>query len=424
MKKEIVKAINDNSKKISKTITPYIKEGQKVAKEIGKNIKKESTKTVKKISKTIEKSITKAIEENNGTNIMNYIDYYGDYTFDEKKFNELDNVIFSLLSYIDYTNVLDNTSKTKKTIKEVSDELFSIHTKTELNDNILAVRNTHKLIKKMAKFNRYKNLLMYAFTRKDDNITQFSAVSIEINKHLVYVSYEGTDHQISGWEEDCKMAYNFPVEAHTLAKNYLDKHYTFRNVKIITGGHSKGGNLAMVASMYANYFVKKKIIKIYSNDGQGLRKAQIDSRYYKKIKNKLVHIIPNYSIVGLLLRHEKNYIVVKSSKIGFAAHDAMSWQVSYDHFIKDKLSRSSKVFEEGFESWLDKYDDEKRKLFVKSFFDLLRQNNITTLLQFKKQKDLIIKLIKSSKTLDPIVKEMTTDLVKVITKTNLEYPFF
>ena len=409
MKKEIVKAINDNSKKISKTIKPYIKEGKKVA---------------KKISKTLEKSITKAIEENNGTNIMNYIDYYGEYTFDDKKFNELDNIIFSILSYIDYTKVLDDTSKTRKTIKEVSDELFSVYTKTELDNNILSVRSAHKLLKKMAKSNRYKNLYMYAFTRKDDNITQFSAVSIEINKHLVYVSYEGTDHQVSGWEEDCKMAYNFPVEAHILAKKYIDKHYTFRNVKIITGGHSKGGNLAMVASMYANYFAKKKIIKIYSNDGQGLRKAQIDSKYYKKIKNKLIHIIPNYSIVGLLLRHEKNYIVVKSNKIGFAAHDAMSWQVSYDHFVKDKLSRSSKVFEEGFESWLDKYDDEKRKLFVKSFFDLLRQNNITTLLQFKKQKDLIIKLIKSSKTLDPIVKEMTTDLVKVITKTNLEYPFF
>ena len=33
-------------------------------------------------------------------NIYNYLEYYGEFSFKDKPFNEIDNVIFSLLSYI------------------------------------------------------------------------------------------------------------------------------------------------------------------------------------------------------------------------------------------------------------------------------------------------------------------------------------
>ena len=201
---------------------------------------------------------------------------------------------------------------------------------------------------------------MYNYEYVGDEASQFSCVTFEINKKLLYVAYEGTDQLISGWEEDCKMAYEFPVKAHVLAKNYL-RRFIFTSSKIIIGGHSKGGNLALVASMYCNYFVKRKIIKIYSNDGQGLRKSQLESKYYSKIEDRYVHIIPNNSIVGLLLRHKNNYIVVKSSKTGILAHDATTWLVEDDHFKYDKLSRLSRVFDEGFSNWLNMYDDEKEK---------------------------------------------------------------
>ena len=354
-------------------------------------------------------------------NIMDYISYYGNYSFEEKEFNEVDNIIFSVLSYVDYSGIVSNNRKGIK-LSEVA-RIFFLEF-DEKKKELLAIREGIDLLKAVSTSKRFKDIVMSNYLYIGNSESQFSVVSFKINKKLYYVSFEGTDELLSGWEEDCKMAYSFPVEAHVYSKNYLNKNFTFKNCEIIVGGHSKGGNLSLVSSMYCNKIVKKKIKKIYSNDGQGLRLAQIESKQYKSIEKKYIHIIPNYSIVGLLLRHKDNYVVVKSNKKGFLAHSALTWQVSYDHLEKANLSRSSKVFDEGFSKWLDKYDDEKRKLFVKEVFKIFYNNNLKDLNELSLKKDLIFGMIKTSKTLNPIVKEMALDLIKVITKTNLEYPWF
>lgn len=354
-------------------------------------------------------------------NIIDYVSYYGRYSFDEKEFNEVDNVIFSVLSYVDFKGIVSSSKKGIK-LSEVSRIFFSEYNKNK--KELLAIREGIDVLKAVSNTRRFKDILMSNYLYIGNKESQFSVVTFKINKKLYYVSFEGTDELLSGWEEDCKMAYSFPVDAHVYSKNYLNKNFTFKNCEIIVGGHSKGGNLALVSSMYANKIVKNKIKKIYSNDGQGLRLAQIESKHYKSIKNRYIHIIPNYSIVGLLLRHENNYVVVKSNKKGFMAHSALTWQVSFDHLEKANLSRSSKVFDEGFSKWLDKYDDEKRKVFVKEVFKIFYNNDIKDLNEISLKKDLIFGMINTSKTLDPIVKEMAIDLIKVITKTNLEYPWF
>ena len=63
-------------------------------------------------------------------------------------------------------------------------------------------------------------------------------------------------------------------------------------------------------------------------------------------------------------------------------------------------------------------------MFVKAVFDILRENKIETLMQFKDNYKLVSKVLKTSKTVDPKVKDMLKELVKVISKTNLEYPLF
>ena len=45
-------------------------------------------------------------------------------------------------------------------------------------------------------------------------------------------------------------------------------------------------------------------------------------------------------------------------------------------------------------------------------------------MDIKLKKELIVSVVKSSKEIDPIVKEMAMDLLKIISKTNFEYPLF
>ena len=63
-------------------------------------------------------------------------------------------------------------------------------------------------------------------------------------------------------------------------------------------------------------------------------------------------------------------------------------------------------------------------MFVNEIFNILKENNIKTLIQIKENKDVIFEIIKSLKNVDPIVREMLFELLKVLNKTNFEIPLF
>ena len=75
-----------------------------------------------------------------------------------------------------------------------------------------------------------------------------------------------------------------------LTIKYLNKVVSIFDKKVIVAGHSKGGHLAIVSSMYSNFIVRSKIKAIYNFDGPGLREEQIDTKKYRNIENKILHI--------------------------------------------------------------------------------------------------------------------------------------
>lgn len=354
-------------------------------------------------------------------NIIDYINKYGDTTLEEKDLTQIDKLLFSLLSYVKFDGTVSTNSKDKRTLKKVGESYFKVTSKKEIKNQLISIRIAIDIFDKIRTKKRYENLLLYNDIYIGNDSQQFSAVCIEINPNLVYVSYEGTDQLVSGWKEDCKLSYEYPVEAQKQAIKYLNKHFLFRSCKLIVGGHSKGGNLALVASMNCNSIVKNRIEEVYSYDGPGLREAQIESYRYRKIKKKYTHIIPNYSLFGLLLRHDNDYKVIKANKKGIMAHSASSWLIDDDKFIEAKLSTSSKIFEVGVSNWLNKYNDHQRRLFVKYFFELFEKNNIISFMEFTQNYKLILEIIKEAKDLDPIVKNMTKDLIKMLVDYNVDH---
>lgn len=345
-------------------------------------------------------------------NIFSYIDKYGCYSFDEVPFNEVDNLIFSSLAYVSLDKYVSNNRFNKKKIRVVGDKFFESYDKKV--KNITATKVGVKVLRYIKDTRRYGDLLLYNYAYVGDCNQQFSAVTIEINKRLVYVSYEGTDHLISGWKEDFMMTYMFPVMAQRRAIDYLNKHFLFNNKDIIVGGHSKGGNLAMVAGMYANFFVKDRIVSIYSNDGPGLRKKELESKYYKSIEDRLIHIIPNYSLVGLLLRHGDNYDVIRSSRRSVYCHDMATWVVRDCRLERAELSSFSKILDEGMIKWLDKYDDKEREKFVEAVFLIFDRAGIDSLTDIMNNKRLIFRLIREANDFDKDMRAIIKDFFNVI----------
>lgn len=350
--------------------------------------------------------------------IIEYINKYKDQTFEEVDFNEVDNAVFSAISYIDLDGIVCTRSYQKITLEEAGRAFFSRY--LEKKNAMLAYKHAVVIFEEVVKTKRYGSLLLYNYSYIGDFKRQFSAITIEINPGLIYVSYEGTDHLVSGWKEDFQMSYMFPVLAQQHAIRYLDR-FTLGRKKIILGGHSKGGNLALVAGMYTNRLVQSRIVNIYSNDGPGLRKAQMNSSKYEKIASRLVSIIPNYSLVGLLLRHSSNYKVVLSSKKGILAHDLLTWQVNDREFITSELSTFSKILEKSMLEWVNKYDDFQRKVFTDSLFRVFERANVHSLVEVMDNKKIILKLIFESRGIDKTTKRMLREFIWVIFEYTKDY---
>lgn len=340
-------------------------------------------------------------------NIETYLKSYGKYTFLEKEFNEVDNVILSLISYIDLYDIVPGIKEGKITLKDASKKFYNKYSQKEINQNIVAVKGASNLLKELASTKRYKDLLLYNYVYKVTFDMQFGALCIMLPNKNVYVSYEGTDGYVSGWKEDCMLACSFPNNAQIEAINYLNKVVGLFSHGVYVGGHSKGGHLAIVAGMFCKSRVRRKIISIFNNDGPGLRNKEFESNKYKRVNKKLVYIVPKGSIVGMLLCHNDNPVVVDSKARGIMQHSALSWIVEEDKFKRAKLSESSIKFDTAVATWISKLDDKQRLDFINGLFSVLKKADINSLVELKKAKlDSTIKIIKETKNMNKETRNM------------------
>ena len=80
----------------------------------------------------------------------------------------------------------------------------------------------------------------------------------------------------------------------------------------------------------------------------------------------------------------------------------------------------SKILDASISTWLDKYDYETRKEFTESIGKLFEDNGIITLMDFKNNKKKAFDVLKSAKNMNPVVKTMTGDLLKIVARLTIE----
>lgn len=349
--------------------------------------------------------------------IYNYLKEYGKYTFQEKEFNEVDNVIISMLGYVNFYNIVPAIDCGSIKLKDAASKFFKKHDKKDIDKNIISVRDAIYLFKEVAKTDRFKNLDLFNYEYQLSFDTQFGALCVKLPNNITYVVYEGTDSNISGWEEDFKIAYKFPVNSQKLAIQYLNMVTPLFGRKMYVGGHSKGGNLALIASMYCKPRVFRKIIHTYSNDGPGLRLKELNSFRYRKVSNKFIHIVPEQSFVGMLYNSKENYRVIKSNKKNLFQHNAVSWLVEDNHFQDGILSPSSIRIKNAMSRWLDKLDDEKKEEFTVALFSILKKANVNDLVEIKTSKiSNMLKILKEMKNISRENKALLTGTFKALYK--------
>ena len=310
-------------------------------------------------------------------NLFNYLKKYGDKTFSELEFNEVDNVIFCAFSYIKIDILLKQNKQL--TISDLYKEYKIVM------DNNIFHQNQDILFKMLVNSKRFRNIVIKWFINEvlDEKEMQFGAMTFEVPSNFLFVSFRGTDETITGWKEDFNMSYMKVIPAQKNAVNYLN--YVLKNSKekIIVGGHSKGGNLAFYASIFCDNTLKKKIIKVFNNDGPGLVKEIFLTEEYQKIKNKMVTYIPKASIIGNIFDNESKIILIDSFQIGIFQHDLYSWLVNDNKFKYAKeISIETKKLVNFLNESLNKIPNYKKKIIVDFLYSFISSLGIYDIEKF------------------------------------------
>lgn len=316
-------------------------------------------------------------------NIIDYVYDYGKYTFEEKPFNEVDSLIFSELSYVNFDGMLDGLRKHCKFIsleKLKNFENFYLSFKETLNPN--KFRLLYLALISSKRFQKIK-LGFYENKFSDKEELQFSAVTYKLDKKTVYVAYRGTDQTMTGWKEDFNMSFMDIIPSQIEAASYLK--YVMKNTKynVIAGGHSKGGNLAVYAA-YCSYRENDKRIKIvYNHDGPGFNEKFLKDNNLDEISERVHKTVPKTAIIGMILQHTDKYNVVEAVGQGIDQHDPFSWIVENNKFkYLISIDKKSEMLNKVVNRWISSMDEETRKSFVDSLFDVVTNAKISNLQDF------------------------------------------
>ena len=314
-------------------------------------------------------------------NVCDYVRWRGDLTLEQSEFNEIDNLILARFSYFPFDKIIRENEIA--TIKELS-RRFSNQDVTKLP---ILWKDDVELFPLMGNSKRFGGMLATKYINKIDaeQEKQFSAITVLMPNDIIYVSYRGTDNTIVGWKEDFNMSFKSHIASQISAKQYLEEiAKEYPSSKIIIGGHSKGGNIAVYAATFASKEVKDRIINVYNNDGPGFCEDVIETAEYQKILSRVHTYIPQSSIIGRLMNHKEKYTIVESVQKGIMQHDLYSWQLLGKEFVTlKKLTNESEFIDKTIKDWLENVEPEKREQVIDAVFEILNTTEAQTMKELK-----------------------------------------
>ena len=233
---------------------------------------------------------------------------------------------------------------------------------------------TEALFAAMARNPRFSSIRVGAVDEQfsHEHQTQFAAMTLLLPDGTLVVSFRGTDTSFVGWKEDFNMAFQYPVPAQQLAADYVTRVARLWQGDLVLLGHSKGGNLAVYAALQAGDDVLPRIRRVYSLDGPGFPADVVAGDRYRAVADRIVKIVPDSSIVGMILDSPEHCVVVKSNEYGPMQHLAFSWQVDRDRFVTvPEVSATSREFKRSLDRMLAGMTPDQCERVVDALFKVL-----------------------------------------------------
>ncbi len=310
--------------------------------------------------------------------LFDYLAWSGDQSIAASPLNDVDALILSRLAYLPFDGIVPESFADTVTLAE-AERAFA-----RLPDaaSRLIMQNDGDLFAAAGRSPRFAALRLSGFIRQNDTAQekQFCALTFTTGDGLPYVAFRGTDATLLGWKESLNMCFMLSVPAQQSAVRYLRAAADALPGPLRVGGHSKGGNLAVYASAFCPDGVRERITRVYNHDGPGLHSAVLRRPGYQAVKDRVRRIIPQSSVVGMMLSNEEPSIVIQSAGVGLFQHDLYLWEVRGDGFVPlDDVSAASKFIDGTLKDWLRTLDTTGREHFVDALYEILGTTQAETL---------------------------------------------
>ncbi|MBQ9760221.1 MAG: DUF2974 domain-containing protein [Clostridia bacterium] len=339
--------------------------------------------------------------------LFDYLNWRGDLSFSQAEINEVDGMIFSLLSYIDFSGIASTSHEESCAIplRSVVNSYFTKHPDPKkINLGLMVPRDILKLLRVVKDTVRFRSVGVKAHVSilDPERQMQFSATTFTLGECGEVVAFRGTDDTIVGWKENFNMSFMEVVPAQTEAVSYLAEAAAAFKGRISLAGHSKGGNLAIYAAARSTEQVQDRLTSIWSYDGPGFFHKMLNDPAYIRIRPIIRTLIPQSAVVGLLLEHEENYVVVKSrQRGGVLQHDGMTWEIVGSSFVHLRhVTGDSRRLDRTLNQLIHSMSLEQREQFTESIYQLLSANNALTLTELVSMRK---KWIENGRRVDPKV---------------------
>lgn len=346
-------------------------------------------------------------------------------TFDQKPFCPADAAVLSQACMIDGAAVVPEPSALPALIDralmllaaDARGATFASLMRSELFDGMftgLVPDDIRRLLMALAASPRFRDLRLCGYRSVFDEVshTQFAATTFIWRNAFSFVGFRGTDVSATGWRENFDMTYRDEVPAQKLAREYLEHMAPRLSGELHVGGHSKGGNLALYAALTCSADARERIGRVWCLDAPGFRAGRFKAEDFVRLglragagdedsaanagtlrgddaalvidtptagagtlrACKIERIIPQDSLVGVLLECPAPARVVRSNAQGLMQHSVFTWEISDDRsdFVEaERLGEGSQALHDVLAEWLASMDDERCKQVVDALFAAL-----------------------------------------------------
>lgn len=305
-------------------------------------------------------------------NIIDYVHWRGDIPLAQVPLGAVDALVLSYLSYMPFDGMVEDAFDEGIFLGDAAGYMAEYGLSSSCM--IDSEREDCQLLEAIMESERYASMRVTGYVNRFDEQQekQFAAVTFVPPVGPAFVAFRGTDSTVVGWKEDFNMSFSAEVPAQKAAAAYALRAARAIDGELILGGHSKGGNLAAYAALFAGSGVQSRVRCVYNFDGPGFNETIIATPQYQQMDMRIHTYVPQSSLIGILLWHTETFTVVKSDAGGLFQHNPYTWQVMGGRFITvPERTKESRLAEETIKNWLTSLSREERERVVDGIYSVL-----------------------------------------------------